>query len=173
MSQDVTEHKVQVTKNRQEYGDGELPSKKVMTKGKGLELKSRTTKRAVGRILDIVQNKLRKLVSQKTEEPMTADEFHRAMTHPEVQEVVQKHILSENIQMQDPGTKKPVYKRHMSLIGEKGDRAAMESPGRDSSPGNSPRDEIEPEQAEIVADEAAVREISTTVDRLKRTNSLK
>ena len=75
--------------------------------------------------------------------------------------------------MQDPGTKRAVYKRQMSLIGEKGDRAAMESPGRDSSPGNSPRDEIEPEQAEIVADEAAVREISTTVDRLKRTNSLK
>lgn len=62
----------------------------------------------------------------------------------------------------------------MSLIGEKGDRAAIESPERGVSPGNSPREEeIEPEQAEIVADEAAVREVATTVDRLKRTNSLK
>ena len=69
------------------------------------------------------------------------------MTHPEVQEVVQKHILSENIQMQDPETKRAVYKRQMSLIGEKGDRAAIESPERGVSPGNSPREEedIEPE----------------------------
>ena len=49
--------------------------------------------------------------------------------------------------MQDPETKRAVYKRQMSLIGEKGDRAAIESPERGVSPGNSPREEedIEPE----------------------------
>ena len=88
---------MQETRKIQTVGDGELPTKKIVTKGKGLELKSRTTKRAVAKILDIIQKKLKKLVSQKTEEPLTAEEFHRAMTHPEVQEVVQKHILEENI----------------------------------------------------------------------------
>lgn len=76
--------------------------------------------------------------------------------------------------MQDPETKRPVYRKQMSWIGEKGDRAAIESPERGISPGNSPREEeIDPENAEIVANEAAVREVATTVDRLKRTNSLK
>ena len=76
--------------------------------------------------------------------------------------------------MQNPETKRPVYRKQMSLIGEKGDRAAIESPERGQSPEHSPREEeIDPEQAEIVADEAAVREVATTVDRLKRTNSLK
>ena len=92
------------------------------------------TKRAIALILLAVQNKLQKLVSQHTEELLSPEEFKRAMTHPEVQEVVSKHILSENIQMVEPETKRPVYKKQMSIIGEKGDRAALESPQRGSSP---------------------------------------
>ena len=63
MKQDVREHKVQETKKVTTVGDGELPTKKIVTKGKALELKSRTTKRAVAKILDIIQTKLKKLVS--------------------------------------------------------------------------------------------------------------
>ena len=131
------------------------------------------TKRAIASILLAVQHKLRKLVSQHTEELLSPEELQRAMSHPEVQEVVSKHILSENIQMVEPATKRPVYKKQMSIIGEKGDRAAMESPGRSSSPDASNLCDIEPEDAELVAAEGAVREVANTVDRLKRTNSLK
>ena len=82
------EHKVQTTKGRQNIGDGQLPSKKISKKGKPLELKSRMTKRAIASILLAVQTKLRTLVSQHTEELLSPEEFQRAMTHPEVQEVV-------------------------------------------------------------------------------------
>ena len=130
------------------------------------------TKRAIGLILLAVQKKLQKLVSQHTEEMLSPEEFHRAMTHPEVQEVMQKHILSEDIQMVEPETNKPIYRKQMSIIGEKGNRAAMESPVRGSSPDASALCDVEPEDAELVAAEGAVKEVANAVDRLKRTNSL-
>ena len=52
-----------------------------------------------------------RLVSMHTEEVLSPEEFHRAMTNPEVQEIVQKHILEENIQMVEPKTKRPVYRK--------------------------------------------------------------
>lgn len=60
----------------------------------------------------------------------------------------------------------------MSIIGEKGDRATAESPTRGMSPDADAMCDIEPEDAELVADARVVKEVASTVDRLKRTNSL-
>jgi len=51
-------------------------------------MKSRMTKRAIAVILLAVQNKLQRLVSMHTEEVLSPEEFQRAMTNPEVQEIV-------------------------------------------------------------------------------------
>ena len=111
MNQDVMEHKVEAKKSPRKGGSGSLPGKKIVRKSKTLEMKSRMTKRAIAHILLALQSKLVKLVSQVTEENLSPEEFHRAMTNPEVQEIVQKHILSQNIQMVEPNSRKPVYKK--------------------------------------------------------------
>ena len=43
MKQKVTEHKVQRAKTFEGHADGELPKKRVLKKGRSLELKSRVT----------------------------------------------------------------------------------------------------------------------------------
>ena len=51
LKQKVTEHKVQKAQTFEGSPDRGLPNKKIIKKGKSLELKSRTTVRALCRIL--------------------------------------------------------------------------------------------------------------------------
>lgn len=76
--------------------------------------------------------------------------MREALDHPETRNVVKKHIQNEGLKLVEPTSNATVYKRTMSLIGEKGDRAANESP--------EPRfrvddedDFIDPEDAHLVS----------------------
>ena len=85
MKQKVTEHKVQRAKTfvGSPDKDNNLPKRKVLKKGKSLELKSRITIRAVCRILRAVQNKMERLLEDHCDEGVTPDDLRRAMSHPE------------------------------------------------------------------------------------------
>ena len=127
MKQKVTEHKVQRARTFEGQADGELPRKKVLKKGKSLELRSRVTIRAIARILLAVQRKLEDLLVDHTDEAVSPDEITRAMSHPATQEVVQKHVAKENIKLVHKDSFEPMFQRQMSEIGEKG-VAAVEGP---------------------------------------------
>lgn len=79
--------------------DGELPKKKVLKKGRSLELRSRVTIRAIARILLAVQRKLEDLLVEHTDENVSPEDIQRAMSHPATQEVVQRHVAKENIKL--------------------------------------------------------------------------
>ena len=99
MKQKVTEHKVQRAKTFEGHADGELPKKKVLKKGRSLELRSRVTIRAIARILLAVQRKLEDLLVEHTDENVSPEDIQRAMSHPATQEVVQRHVAKENIKL--------------------------------------------------------------------------
>lgn len=115
LSQDLVEHKVHKAK-AERNSDGTLPKKKTQ---KGLTMDSRLTKRAIARVLVVVQKKLFSYVDNVVNVfgfTAVADAF----AEPEAQAVVQKHILSEGIKMTAPDSNQTIFKRQMSLIGEKG-----------------------------------------------------
>lgn len=135
MKQKVNEHKVSRARTFEGQADGEheLPKKKVLKKGKTLELRSRVTIRAIARILLAVQRKLEDMLVDHTAEDVSPDEIQRAMSHPATQEVVQKHVARENIKLVKKGSQEPVFQRQMSEIGEKGVGAADGPPNLDES----------------------------------------
>ena len=85
LKQKVTEHKVSRQKTFTGSPDKELPKKKVLKKGRSLELRSRVTIRAICRILRAVQRKLATLVAEcnDIDDAVTPDDLQRAMSHPE------------------------------------------------------------------------------------------
>ena len=70
-------------------------------KKRGLEMSCRLTKRAVARILIAVQNKLHYLINEVTGGEHDPEDVREALEHPQTKGIVQKHILSEGIRMQD------------------------------------------------------------------------
>ena len=147
MNADVVEHKV-VAKTRQavvERQDGQMAT--IKRKTGGFETTSRLTKRAVARILLAVEEKLLRMISEATEGEYNATDLREALAHPQTKGVVQKHILAENIRLQNPLGGRPVYAAQMSLIGEKGDSAANMSPNNK----NFQNEDIDPEEALLVS----------------------
>ena len=124
-----------------------MPKKKVLKKGRSLELRSRVTIRAIARILLAVQRKLEDLLVDHTEEHVSPDEIQRAMSHPMTQEVVQKHVAKENIKLVKKDSFEPVFQKQMSEIGMKGVAAAEGHPELDES-----LLEVDPEEAELVSE---------------------
>ena len=122
MKQKVTEHKVQRAKTfvGSPDKDNNLPKRKVLKKGKSLELKSRITIRAVCRILRAVQNKMERLLEDHCDEGVTPDDLRRAMSHPETQEVLQKHVKKGNVKLLHKDSFEPVFEKQMSEIAQKG-----------------------------------------------------
>ncbi len=110
-------------------------------------MSSRLTKRAVARILLAVEDKLLRMVASEVNGQFSATDLKMALAHPQTKGVVQKHILAENIRLQAPNGGRPVYSGQMMLIGEKGDRAANESP----SHANFKNEDIDPEEALLVS----------------------
>ena len=146
-----------------------LPKKKVIKKGKSLELKSRVTVRALCRILNSLQKKLLKMMSKSEhyDDGVTPEDIRRAMSHPATHDIVQEHVKRENIKLVHRDSLKPVYQKQMSEIGERGAAAANAPQDYDEI-----LDDCKPEEATLVATEEAKRDIANTVNELVRTNSL-
>lgn len=125
--------------------DGQMAT--IKRKTGGFETSSRLTKRAVARILLAVEDKLLRMVAHEVDGQFSATDLRMALAHPQTKGVVQKHILAENIRLQAPNGGRPVYSGQMMLIGEKGDRAANESP----SHANFKNEDIDPEEALLVS----------------------
>ena len=88
-----------------------MPTKKILKKGRSLELRSRVTIRAIARILIAVQRKLEDLLVAHTDEGVSPDEIQRAMSHPATQEVVQKHVAKGNVKLVHKDSLEPVYQK--------------------------------------------------------------
>ena len=149
MNQDVLEHKIS-KKTRTEVIEspgrhGEMAQ--VRRKTKGLEMHTRLTKRAVGRILTAIQHKLHSMIVDYTGGEHNPDDVREALADPLAKAVVQRHIQKAGIKMVD-NSNKTVYRQQMSLIGEKGDRAANESPGPNDF---DDEDHVDPEEAHLVS----------------------
>ena len=147
MNQDVLEHKI-ANKTRTEVIEsprrtGEMVQ--VKRKTKGLEMNTRLTKRAVGRILTAIQHKLHSMIVDFTGGEHNPEDVHEALADPLAKAVVQRHIQRGGMKLVDDSNK-TVYKTQMSLIGEKGDRAVNESPG-----GDFDDDHVDPEEAHLVS----------------------
>lgn len=87
MSQDITQHKVQKSKEPEHQKRRFVP----------LELTSRITKRAIGRILFAVQDKLYDLLREQMAEEHGEEWVEQAMRDRSVKEVVQAHIATKGI----------------------------------------------------------------------------
>jgi len=171
MKQKVTEHKVQRASTfvgRPDSPD-KLPKKRVLKKGKTLEIKSRTTIRAVCRILRAVQNKMERLIADHCDDEVTPAELKRAMSHPDTQEVLQKHVKKGNVKLLHKDSFEPVFEKQMSEIAQKGIQAAQKERHNDDIDETLDHD---PDDAILEATDEALKEVGTTVNMLKRTNSL-
>ena len=133
----------------------------MIKKTKALELKSRVTVRAIWRILRAVQSKLIKALTEQLNGDVTPDDIKRAMSHPATKEIVQKHMAKGNVKLVHKDSFEPVFQKQMSEIGEKGAAAT-----------NDDTLIHDPEEAQLVATQEALREMGNTVNELVRTNSL-
>ena len=88
---------------------------------------SRLTKRAVAQILMLVQDKLHRLMTNVTKDEYDAELLRQALEHSQTKAVVQKHITDDNIRFMGQNNQQ-VFRAQMGLIGDKGYRAADESP---------------------------------------------
>ena len=152
MSQDVVEHKVTQKTKRMvvEREEGEMAT--VKRKTRGFQMTSRLTKRAVARILALVQDKLQRLISDVTNNEHHPDDVREALDHPQTKNIVQSHIAGGGIRLVDRENQNAqVFKREMSLIGQKGDRAANESPDASALMGGEGDDDLDPEDAQLVS----------------------
>ena len=118
---------------------------------------SRLTKRAIARVLVAVQNKLYQMVNDATQnENLDPALVREALDHPETQLVTQELIAGEKITLVHPKRRNTkLFQTQMSIIGEKGDRAAKESPSakqqEDFFNMENADEGIDPDQAKLVS----------------------
>jgi hypothetical protein len=112
MEAKVTEHKVQ--KAKQDH-DGTLPHKRTK---KSLQMTSQVTRRTVARVLSLVDNKMKSIISAIVS-PLDPNAIAAAMKDPEAFNVMQRHIASENIKLTDDNNQ-TVLKNQMLRIGNQG-----------------------------------------------------
>ena len=104
--------------------------------------------------------------SEFTNEAVSPDDLKRAMSHPATEEVVKKHVAKGNVKLVHKDSLEPMFEKQMSEIGQKGAAVAD---------GPAELDETlvdDPEDAKLVANQEAEKEIAHTVNELVRTNSL-
>jgi hypothetical protein len=155
-----------VSKKRQSVKDnnGELPQKRKFTKT-GLTMTSRVCKRAVGRILLFVKDRLVRLISD-VHRDLDYREIQEAMDDPESQQVVQQYIATAGIKLRHKNSNEEVFTRQMSLIGEKGQAAADDDD-------DELHEDLDPEDAQLDVDDEATAAITKTVGDVVRRNSIK
>ena len=150
MEGDVKEHKVEKSPSRRPRSATTGLPKRRLKKNRALDYVSSVKKRSVAYILNTVQRKLKRLLSDVTEH--SPDEIQRALSNPAAEKVLKRRITEGSIEMVDPESQRPVFQRQMSKIGEKGYRAGAESPGGASEYDHaSSRGVVEPDQAELVS----------------------
>ena len=89
------------------------------------------------------------------------------MSHPETQEVIEKHVKRGSIKLLHKDSFEPVFEKQMSEIAQKGVKGVQ-------APHDGPDETLDhdPDDAILEANEEALKEVSGTVNMLKRTNSL-
>lgn len=97
-------------------------------------------------------------------------DVNAALKDTAVKNLVQKHVMKENIQLVHRDSLEPVYRREMSIIGEKGDRAALESPAHKAHV-DYDADYVKPEDAQLRVSEPALAEVKAEVAQFVRRNS--
>ena len=118
MESNVKEHKVSSPTRRRatsSMGAGALPMKKTK-KRKGLQYNTTIKKRSVAYILNTVQTKLRKLISNVTDH--SPADIDRALSNPETEQVLKRMLTDQSIQLVDSKDDRPLFTRQMSKIGE-------------------------------------------------------
>ena len=123
MESNVKEHKVSSPTRRRAGSPDKngLPMKKVKSR-KGLRYQASIKKRSVAYILNTVQRKLQRLISNVTEH--SPEDIQRALSNPEAEEVLRRQISLGGVQLEDKQTKSPLFTRQMSQIADQGYRAA-------------------------------------------------
>lgn len=95
-----------------------------------------------------------------------------AFAHPEAKQVIQEEIAQNNIRMVGKNNE-TLFKRQMTKIGEKGERAANESPDGTFIQFKDDEEDIDPLEAELDANERALENVAETVKNIARKNSLR
>ena len=98
MEGDVKEHKVCKSPKRRRPQSGGLPSKRVKKK-RPLQYQQAIKKRSVALILNTVQKKLKRLISNVTDH--SPDAIERALSNPDAEAVLQRRITEGSIKLVD------------------------------------------------------------------------
>ena len=103
MNQNVKEHSVAKSPPKQRRShltaSGELPVKKRKVKGSILQYKNKICKRSVARILNIVQAKMRRMISFETKNRYRPEEIQRAMSNPAAEQLLKRQITEGSVKL--------------------------------------------------------------------------
>ena len=87
------------------------------------------------------------------------------MSDEHIRKEIQNLIRQGQIRLVDVRSKEPLYRKEMLLIGDKGDRAANESPYEET------QFAVDPMDAQLHIDERALDELHSRVEEYLRRNS--
>ena len=126
-------------------------------------------KRSIACILNVLTSKLRRLISDITDNEHSPEGIDQALCNPETEKVLKRRISLGCVQLVDSISKSPLFTRQMSQIGEHGYRAADKSP--DASEIDKSESQVEPDAAELKVNPDAMDEIVNTVKYMIRRQS--
>ena len=129
MDSKVQEHKIQKSPKKTRIVGGknsEFPLKKVRKSKTTLQYKTKICKRSVARILSIIQNKMRRLISDVTGDVHSPSKIQRAMSNPAAEKILQRQITDGSVKLVHQDSQEPAFTRQMSKIGEQGFEAAKQ-----------------------------------------------
>ena len=104
--------------------------------------------------------------SEYTNEAVSPDDLKRAMSHPETEGIVRKHVAKGNVKFVHKDSLEVMFETQMNKIGQKGEAAADGPPEMDDTLAD------DPENAKLIATDEAQKEIAHTVNELVRNNVL-
>ena len=112
------------------------------------------TKRKIGRILFAVQSKLTQLLQSQCSN-YEGPELVAAMKDPKVRETIFTNLRRDSIKLVHRESNEPVFKRQITDLGERGERALNDSPNQHEES----KLEIDPEEATLQVDSKAYEEL--------------
>ena len=71
-------------------------------------------KRSIACILNVLTTKLRRLISDITENEHSPEDIDRALSNPETEKILKRRISLGCIQLVDSASKSPLFTRQMS-----------------------------------------------------------
>lgn len=134
---------------------------------KQIDITSKMTHRKIGKVLTSVQDKMKEYLA--TEKGYSAAQLNAAFNDTSVKQVIQKHMLQENIQLMHDN--QPVYRKAMTKIGREGAHALNESPnaGEETAQNVS----VEPELTNLHMNDAAFEDVQKQVNEfIRRHNTI-